>query len=174
MLGNLIVRRATAADREAVLRVAADGMREFGLVPDFTGLDAELARLGEDRVGTVAEFVAVVGKAVCGSVIISAKEGRVGKLSGFYVSEAYRGHGIGRALLQAAMEAARGTALARLYLETWGRMSAAVRLYESTGWVRGEDPPISSGADRSYWLELGAPNGALQRTGSSRCSPPDR
>lgn len=67
MLGNLIVRRATAADREAVLRVAADGMREFGLVPDFTGLDAELARLGEDRVGTVAEFVAVVGKAVCGA-----------------------------------------------------------------------------------------------------------
>jgi hypothetical protein len=45
--------------------------------------------------------------------------------------------------------------LARLYLETWGRMSAAVRLYESGGWVRGEDPPAGSGADRSYWLELG-------------------
>src|SRR5262249_1040618 len=96
---------------------------------------------------------------------ISAKEGRVGKLSGLYVSEAYRGHGIGRALLQAAVEAARGAGLVRLYLETWGRMNAAVRLYESSGWVRGEDLPISRGADRSYWLELGAPT-ALHLTGA--------
>jgi hypothetical protein len=33
-------------------------------------------------------------------------------------------------------------------------MATAVRLYESSGWVRGEDPPASTGADRSYWLEL--------------------
>ena len=157
MLSDFIVRRATVADREAVLRVAGEGMGEFGLVPDFAGLDVELGRLGEDRVGAVAEFVAVVGGTVCGSVIISAMEGRVGKLSGFYVNKAYRGHAIGRALLQAAVEAARGAGLARLYLETWGRMNAAVRLYESTGWVRGEDLPISRGADRSYWLELGEP-----------------
>ncbi len=170
MLDDVVIRRATAADREAVLRVAAAGMCEFGLAPDFPGLDAELGRIGEDRAGAVAEFVAVVGNAVCGSVIISAKRGRVGKLSGFYVSDAHRGHGVGRALLQAAVETGRGTGLARLYLETWGRMNAAVRLYESTGWVRGEDLSTSTGADRSYWLELGASNKPLQRPGSSRCS----
>jgi GNAT superfamily N-acetyltransferase len=174
MVADFIIRRATAADREAVLRVAAAGMREFGLTPDFTGLDAELGRIGEGRADTVAEFVALVGTTICGSVVVSATSGRVGKLSGFYISDAYRGHGIGRALLQAAMEASRGIGLARLYLETWGGMHAAVRLYESTGWVRGEDLPTSSGADRSYWLELGAPNKALQRTGGSRCSPPGR
>lgn len=157
MVADFVIRRATAADREAVLRVAVVGMREFGLTPDFTGFDAELGRIGEDRVGAVAEFVALVGNTICGSVVVSAKSGRAGKLSGFYVSDAYRGHGIGRALLQAAIDASRGTGLARLYLETWGGMHAAVRLYESTGWVRGEDLPTSSGADRSYWLELGAP-----------------
>lgn len=163
MLGDFIIRRATVADREAVLCVAVEGMREFGLVPDFAGLDAGLGRLGEDRVGTIAEFVGMVRNVVCGSVIISAKEERLGKLSGFYVSKPYRGHGIGRALLQAAVEAARSAGLARLYLETWGCMNAAVRLYESTGWVRGEDPPISSGADRSYWLELRAPAAAQRK-----------
>lgn len=173
MLRDFVIRRANTTDREAVLRIAAAGMYEFGLVPDFAGLDAELGRIGEDRVGMSAELVAVVGNAVCGSVIISANEGRVGKLSGFYVSEVHRGHGIGRALLRAAVEAARCTGVERLYLETWGRMNAAVQLYESTGWVRGEDPPTSSGADRSYWLALGAPNKALQRSGDSRCSPSD-
>ncbi len=91
MVADFVIRRATAADREAVLRFAAAGMREFGLTPDFTGLDAELGRIGEDRVGTVAEFVALVGDTICGSVVVSAKSGRVGKLSGFYVSDAYRG-----------------------------------------------------------------------------------
>ncbi len=57
MVGDFVIRRATAADRKAVLTIAAAGMREFGLEPDFAGLDADLGRLGEDRPGVVAEFV---------------------------------------------------------------------------------------------------------------------
>jgi hypothetical protein len=86
MVRNLVIRRATTADREAVLGIATAGMHEFGLVPDFAGLDVELGLLGEDREGAIVELVAVVGNAICGSVIISSKGGRVGKLSGFYVS----------------------------------------------------------------------------------------
>ena len=159
MFHDFVIRAATTADREAVLRIAAAGMQQFGLMPDFAGLDAELGRIGEDRERAIAELVVVVGGAVCGSVVISGKRGRMAKLSGFYVSDAYRGRGIGRALLQAAVEAASCTGTERLYLETWGRMTAAVRLYESTGWIRGEEPPASSGADRSYWLDLNAPDG---------------
>ncbi|MBI1913793.1 MAG: GNAT family N-acetyltransferase [Planctomycetes bacterium] len=133
---------------------------------DFAGLDAELGLLGAGHAHAAGEFVAVIDNAVCGSVIVSTKGERTGKLSGFYVSEGFRGRGIGRALLQAAVQAARDIELDRLYLETWGRMAAAVRLYESTGWVRGEDLPTGSGADRSYWLELSAPNKALQRSGA--------
>lgn len=174
MVRNLVIRRAITADCEAVLGIAAVGMEQFGLVPDFAGLDVELGHIGENREGTIAELVAVAGDAVCGSIIISGRRDQVGKLSGFYVSDAYRGHGIGRALLSAAVAAARCNGTERLYLETWGRMSAAVRLYESSGWVRGEDPPTSSGADRSYWLLLNTPNKALQRSGGSRCSPTGR
>jgi GNAT superfamily N-acetyltransferase len=167
LLHDFVIRAATTADREAILRIAAAGMHQFGLVPDFAGLDAELGRIGEEREGAIAELVAVVDGAVCGSVVISGKSGQMAKLSGFYVSDAYRGHGIGRALLRAAVETASCTGTERLYLETWGRMTAAVRLYESTGWIRGEDLPANSGADRSYWLDLNAPNGALQRCAGS-------
>jgi GNAT superfamily N-acetyltransferase len=170
LFDDFVIRTATTADRQAVLRIAAAGMQQFGLVPDFAGLDADLGRIGEEREGAIAELVAVVDSAVCGSVVISGKGGRMAKLSGFYVSAAHRGHGIGRALLRAAVDAARGTETERLYLETWGRMTAAVRLYESTGWMRGEDPPASSGADRSYWLDLNAPNEALPRGSGPRMS----
>ena len=150
MVSHFLIRKALVADRPAVLTIAAAGMREFGLEPDFAGLDADLGRLGEDRSGVVAE----VNATICGSVLLSVQAGGVGKLTGFYVNSTYRGHGIGRALLQAAVAAGRDFGLAHLYVETWGRMSAAVRLYESAGWVRGEDPPAKRGADRCYWLEL--------------------
>ena len=152
MFDDFVIRTATTADREAVLRIAAAGMQQFGLVPDFAGLDAELGRIGEDREGAIAEVVAVAGSAVCGSVVISGKGGRMAKLSGFYVSDAYRGHGIGRALLRAAVDAARCTGTERLYLETWGRMTAAVRLYESTGWIRAKTrQPTAARIDRIGW-----------------------
>ncbi len=44
---DITIRRATVADRGAVLRIAAEGMHEFGLVPDFAGLDAELPEAAE-------------------------------------------------------------------------------------------------------------------------------
>jgi len=65
MSGNFVIRRAVVGDREAVLRIAATGMREFGLEPDFHGLDADLGLLGEERQDVVAEFVAVAENAVC-------------------------------------------------------------------------------------------------------------
>ena len=154
MSGNFVIRRAVVGDREAVLRIAATGMREFGLEPDFHGLDADLGLLGEERPHVLAEFVAEADNAICGSVVLTAKAQAIGKLSGLYVNPAYRGQGVGRALLKAAVDAGRREGLARLYLETWGKMSTAVRLYESSGWIRGEDLPASSGADRSYWLEV--------------------
>ncbi len=151
---GFVIRRAVVGDREAALRIAAAGMREFGLEPDFHGLDADLGLLGEERPDVVAEFVAVAENAVCGSVVLTVKADAIGKLSGLYVNPVHRGQGVGRTLLKAAVDAGRSRGLARLYLETWGKMATAVRLYGSSGWVRGEDPPASSGADRSYWLEL--------------------
>jgi GNAT superfamily N-acetyltransferase len=155
--GDFTLRRAILGDREAVLGIAAAGMRQFGLEPDFHGLDADLGRLGEERPDVVAEFVAEVDNGICGSAVLTATTEAIGKLSGLYVSPTFRGQGVGRALLIAAVDAGRTAGLAQLYLETWGKMSTAVRLYESSGWVRGIDLPASSGADRSYWLELARP-----------------
>lgn len=153
---RVTIRRATAADRDAVLRIAAQAMREYALVPDFDGLDVDLGRIGTNHPGTVTEQVAVLDGEVTGSIVITTRVvgTGAGKLTGFYLSPSSRGRGVGRALLGAAVEAARSAGIARLDLETWGRMTAAVHLYESTGWTRGEDPPAGSGADRSYWLRL--------------------
>jgi hypothetical protein len=46
MSGDFVIRRAVLGDRDALLGIAATGMHEFGLEPDFHGLDADLGLFG--------------------------------------------------------------------------------------------------------------------------------
>ncbi|HEX4284986.1 MAG TPA: GNAT family N-acetyltransferase [Terracidiphilus sp.] len=49
------------------------------------------------------------------------------------VEESFRGSGIGRAILEYAIERAAGSGAQRLYLETNDRLANAIRLYEGVG-----------------------------------------
>jgi putative acetyltransferase len=66
----------------------------------------------------------------CALLRMSDGEFEVAKMA---VTSAQQGAGIGRKLLQAAIEAGRSAGARRLYLETNSRLEAAIRLYESMG-----------------------------------------
>lgn len=104
--------------------------------------------------GPVAEFVGVVDGRVAGSVALSPRGDGVVWLSKLFVDAAYRGHGLGRRLLERAVEEARRRGYARIDLETRTIYREAVHLYEATGWVRGPDLPPEHGPDRIYSLTL--------------------
>lgn len=148
------IRRATHADRAPVQRIAADAMLALGLIPDFDGLDLALGRFGDAHAGTFAEVVAERGSDVLGSLVLIGPQNGVFKLSGFYVDAGARGQGIGRSLLQWAIDAATSAGGRTIELETWSHMNAAVHLYQSLGWrpVAKLDP--DSGAEWRYVLDL--------------------
>ncbi len=58
----------------------------------------------------------------------------VGELKKVYVAPAARGAGVGRALVRALVDSARGLGLPRLVLQTGTGQPEAVRLYEREGW----------------------------------------
>lgn len=62
-------------------------------------------------------------------------------LEELYVAPAKRGHGLGRALLEAAMQAAREEGATRIELGTSEDDTAARGLYESAGFTNRERPP---------------------------------
>jgi putative acetyltransferase len=69
----------------------------------------------------------------CGLIALKDGSMEVAKMA---VAESERGQGIGRELLDCAIEYARTHAIPRLYLETNSSLSNAIRLYESAGFER--------------------------------------
>jgi ribosomal protein S18 acetylase RimI-like enzyme len=88
---------------------------------------------------------------VVGSLILSRMDEQTLKLSAFYVYEASRGQGVGRCLLREAVAIGAARGYRRIYLETWEKMTAAVRLYTAFGWRRGERLAPASGAEGSTY-----------------------
>lgn len=60
-------------------------------------------------------------------------------LNDLYVAQAARGHGIGKALMQAARDLAVGSGAAEIFLQTARENSSARCLYEQLGYQRDDD-----------------------------------
>jgi putative acetyltransferase len=156
------IRGGDDADAVAAAAVVRQVLHEHGLPFDPHGLDADILAPGARyNAGGGAFFVAVDG---ADRVVGTAGLLRTGPTSGevrkmFLLPEA-RGHGVGRALLDAVLDAARARGLERLTLTTRSRYGRAIRLYERAGFrpagraaePRAGDPGIA------YQLRL-APEG---------------
>lgn len=145
-------RRAQPSDRDAVVALVFETLRSFDIEPEPEGLDADVMEFGLRGDQATDEFVALEDGRLAGSIALRDRGDGSGHISKLFVQQALRGRGIGRALLELAVEAARRRRLQRLDLETRSIFKAAVHLYESTGWRRGPDPP--GACDLTYELEL--------------------
>jgi molybdopterin-guanine dinucleotide biosynthesis protein A/predicted GNAT family acetyltransferase len=112
---------------------------EFGFEPD-PRIDPDL----EHDPGTVyaALWIALREREVVGSVALRALGENEVELKRMYLRPEQRGHGLGRRLLETALEWARENGARRVKLDTSEHMEAARRLYEARGFRRiaGEAP----------------------------------
>jgi GNAT superfamily N-acetyltransferase len=146
------LRRAVPGDAARATQIVFEALRSFGITPDPTGLDADLAEFGAPKPG-VDELVAEVDGRVVGLVALSEPAARVGWIGKLFVDAAYRGRGLGRALLADAVSRGRARGLTKLELRTRTIFTEAVHLYEREGWQRGPDL-TGGGPDRTYFLLL--------------------
>ena len=82
-------------------------------------------------------FLAVEGKRIVGSLIVDGGEPAAAAngvhLRWFIIDDAYRGRGIGKMLIGAAMDFVAAAGLARCYLTTFAGLDTARSLYERAG-----------------------------------------
>ena len=132
------IRPIAAEDSAAVASIIRTVMPEYGAVgPGFAIMDPEVddmyAAYTRPR---CAYFVVVLANRVAGGGGIAPLEGGnpdTCELRKMYFLPEARGLGLGRALLERCLEAARAEGFRHMYLETLKTMTAARRLYESFG-----------------------------------------
>jgi len=136
LLAEAVIRRAEASDLEGMLdayeAVAAEGRYIGAELPiDRAERGARwLERLADD---SAASFVADAEGAIVGSAGVT---GTGPSDLGMLVVSAWRGRGVGSALLRACIDWARQAGSHKVSLQVWPHNSAAINLYLKHGFVQ--------------------------------------
>lgn len=156
------IRPVRQGDNEAVKNVIHTVMPEFGASGDgFAIHDTEVAAMYEAyRDPRSAYFVVTDGERVVGGggiAPLAGSDGTVCELRKMYFLPEARGKGMGKAMLERCLSAARERAFRVCYLETLKTMSRARQLYANAGFRPIEKPMGNTGhfgCDAWYVLEL--------------------
>jgi len=121
----------------------------------FQNFEKELAELPGAYVPPTGRlFLATENEQVAGCVALRKIAEGTGEMKRLYVRPAFRGKGLGRALTEAIVEAAREVGYQRLRLDTLpGRMDGAIAMYRSLGF-RDIEKYYDNPYDTAAYMEL--------------------
>ena len=131
---GLLLRPATNADGQAVAELIVGILTRYGLSPDHTSTDIDLTDLqGFYRDGLFDALVEKDSGRIIGTVGLHPLDGTSVELRKMYLDPAFRGRGLGRFLLNYALEESRQRGFKRVVLETATILTEALNLYRSAG-----------------------------------------
>lgn len=137
MTQAVVVREATSpADVEQVRGLVLAHVDERASTPGIEHMRADAVGLPGPYVPPRgAIWLARAGEEAVGCVALRPLADGLGEVKRMYVAPAWRGKGVGRALLQTLLAHARSLGYQRIRLGTLGDMTAARSLYASLGFV---------------------------------------
>ena len=130
-----LVRTTAGAHLNAVRELFAEYAGAVAEPRCFAGFERELAELPH---GYLSLFLAVEEGAAAGCVGMRKLDEKTAEMKRLYVRPAYRGRGIGRALAEATIAAAREGAYGRMVLDSLPKMHSALELYRDLGFIETE------------------------------------
>jgi len=152
----MIFREATNADRTEVETLVFTVLAEYGLQPDPTTTDADLADIEGSYFAAGGCFDLLINDDdhIAGTVAVHRTEPGLGELRKMYLAPCARGMGWGTRLLERGIDRARALGFRRLWLETAACLLEATRLYEKHGFTPYEAPHCSARCDFALSRDL--------------------
>jgi putative acetyltransferase len=158
MFNAATIRLLEPADVPAMLNIIADARREYGIADRGVELlaPADLALYSNYQRQRSLYFVAVIDGEVVGGAGVAPLAGAdvlTCELQRMYLRADVRGRGVGAALLEQCLSAAKQFLYVRCYLETISPMRAALEFYGKHGFSELPAPLGEAGhAHNDRWL----------------------
>lgn len=151
------LRPATTADTAGIRRVVFETLVEYGLRSDPEGLDADLDDVEETYInpGGMFEVLETSDGRILGTVALYPKSSAICALRKMYLLREARGFGMGKAMLDRALQRARELGFRRVELETAAPLVEAIALYKKYGFRPIDSETLSNRCDRAFALDLG-------------------
>jgi GNAT superfamily N-acetyltransferase len=126
----MIIRPASLQDLDEIRIMLREYAEWLGVDLCFQNFEAELAGLPGDYAPPYGRLLIAEG---AGCVALRPIDGDVCEMKRLYVRPEHRGSGLGRRLVLAIIDEARGIGYRKMRLDTMPKMDGAQRLYASLG-----------------------------------------
>ena len=153
---NFYIRPAVNEESDKIKNLIFSILEEYGLSSDPQSTDKDLEDIESSYTNNNGIFDIVVnshGKIVATTGIFKIDEDTC-ELRKMYLLREYRGMGIGKALLDHSIDAAKQLGYQRIILETASVLKEAIGLYEKYGFAHYEPDHLSSRCDQTYYLNI--------------------
>ena len=157
-LPGVLIRPLESSDNALIAKIIRNALLEHGAAkPGTAYYDESTDAMSEAfNIENSAYFIAESHEIVAGGAGIYPTEGLpegVCELVKMYLSPAFRGQGIARALLDKTLEFARQKGYRSVYLESMPELGRAVAVYEKMGFQQLDAPMGNTGHfDCSIWM----------------------
>jgi putative acetyltransferase len=155
-LALITIRAASNDDREQVFALVSSVLKEHGLEPDLETTDSDLRDIEANYFarGGIFEIIEDHEANLLGSIGIYPLDQTTCELRKMYFVARIRGLGLGKHILQRAIDRARQLGFKRMVLETSSKLEAANNLYFKFGFRPVSSDHLASRADRAFALDL--------------------
>jgi putative acetyltransferase len=153
---NIHLRLASKEDEEKVTALVRDVLAEFGLRIDPDETDADLRDIEKNYMETGGTFELIEDDEgnLLGTVGLYPLDQESCELRKMYFVQRMRGQGLGKYILERAIEQAKNLGFRKIILETASVLQAANHLYLKYGFRPFEKEHLPSRADLAYILDL--------------------
>ena len=131
-------------------------LREYNLAPDPESTDADLKDIEQSYLKRGGAFYVLEDRpgSIIGAYGLYRIDEATCELRKMYLHRSFRGEGLGKLLLEDALEKARRMGFEKVTLETASVLTEAISLYRSYGFVEYQPDHLSSRCDQALQLEL--------------------
>ena len=147
------LRPATNADGDTVRALVFEVLREYELPPDPEGTDADLSEIEQHHRNGWFSVLEVNGQIIESAGLLPLEE-TVMKLRKMYLHRDCRGRGLGRLLVEQALDEVRKRGARRVVLGKAKVLGKAVALYEQSGFQPSQQTHPASRVDQAWKLDL--------------------